>query len=297
MGDLRRIPIAAAYRQLRDRFRAAGIDSADLDARLLICSAAGLRFEDFVGEPDRPVPSGVMARIESYSRRRLTGEPVARILGVREFWSATIELNEATLVPRPETETLVEAAVGYLRGWAFEDPRIADLGTGSGCILISILKELPRASGIGVDISERALEAARRNATAVGVASRTDFVCGSWTQPLHETFDLVVANPPYIPSGEIASLGPEVALFDPPAALDGGGSGLEAYRAIAGQVSNILKPRGVLMLEVGAGQAGSVLQIMEENGLIPGLSASADGDAVVRNDLIGIERVVACRKL
>ena len=292
--------IAQLYQNVRKRFRNAGIETADLDARVLICAIAGVELEQFIANPERAVSNEACQLLDDYCARRELGEPVARILGVREFWSLPYALNEATLVPRPDTEILVEAAIEILRGLPANKPRIADLGTGSGCILISILHACPDAAGIGVDISERALIAARSNAKLSGVAERATFQCGSWVEPLEGWYDMVVANPPYIPTGELARLPAEVSGYDPSLALDGGPDGLEAYREIAKGVSKILKSDGAVLLEVGQGQAEDVAEIMRQHDFSVDDQNREDGANKLktgfRKDLAGINRVVVCRK-
>ena len=194
--------------------------------------------------PDEPLADGA-ARAAAYAARRLTGEPVARILGRREFWGLTFELSPATLVPRPETETVVSATLAWCRrtGRGREPLSILDLGTGSGAILVALLSELPAAFGVGADIAPEALVTARRNAVRHGVAGRATFVAGRWTAPLNGRFDIVAANPPYIPTSDILTLAPEVKAHDPVAALDGGRDGLNACRAIAAGLESILGRR------------------------------------------------------
>ncbi|HXP77293.1 MAG TPA: peptide chain release factor N(5)-glutamine methyltransferase, partial [Stellaceae bacterium] len=212
--------------------------------------------------------------------RRSAREPVSRILGYREFWSLRFELSAAALDPRPDSETLVESVLAALgaRGRAF---RILDFGTGSGCLLLALLSELPNAIGTGIDCSEGALETARRNAAALGLAGRARFVRGNWGDGLTGKWDVILANPPYIPSHELPGLMPEVALYEPRPALDGGADGLEAYRALAPAIARLLAPTGIAALEVGAGQATAAAGIMAKAGLAL---------RTIRHDLSGVDR-------
>jgi release factor glutamine methyltransferase len=217
-----------------------------------------------------------------YARRRLAREPVGRILGAREFWGLPFELSPETLEPRPDSETVVAAALGCFadRGAPL---RVLDLGTGSGILLVALLHELPGAWGVGADRSHAALTTARRNAWRNGVGERAAFVAGDWSDALAGRFDLIVSNPPYIPTADIAALSPEVRDHDPRAALDGGRDGLAAYRAILADVERLMAARSVLVVETGAGQAQSVTEL-----------ASAHGFRVhaIANDLSGRSRAV-----
>jgi len=231
------------------------------------------------------------ARIEDYARRRVGGEPVARIVGCKEFWGLPLQLSAATLVPRPDTETLVELALEILRDEPGHDHRwrIADIGTGSGAILLALLSELPGASGVGTDISVAAATTARSNAAQLGFASRAAFVACDYAAALSGPFDLIVSNPPYIRSAEIAGLLAEVRHHDPLLALDGGTDGLAAYRAIAPEAVRLLVPGGVLAVELGYGQSADVETLMTAAGLTP--------ERPPKVDLAGIRRAAAFRKL
>ncbi|OIQ69250.1 release factor glutamine methyltransferase [mine drainage metagenome] len=230
-------------------------------------------------------------RVEDFARRRLAGEPVARILGHKEFWGLPLQLSAATLVPRPDTETVVELAWQVLCTSAHPHRplRIIDIGTGSGAILLALLSELPNASGIGTDISAAAVETASANAARLGFAPRTAFVACNYAAAVSGKFDLIVSNPPYIRSTEIADLAIEVRDHDPIAALDGGADGLDAYRAIAAEAARLLEPGGVVVVELGYGQSGDVRRLMAAAGL------ALQGPP--KDDLAGIRRAVAFRKL
>jgi release factor glutamine methyltransferase len=285
-GDLR---IAAVRRALAARFRAGGIDSPDLDARLLVGHALGLDHAGLVRDGERALGGAEIAGIEALAARRLTGEPVARITGVKEFWGLPFQVTAAVLVPRPETETVVETALALLdRDSArSQSLRIADLGTGSGAILIALLRELPSACGTGTDCKPCALATARANAGSLGVAARAVFIACDFGAALAGSLDLVVANPPYIATNEIAALAPDVRYFDPLAALDGGADGLAAYRTITRDARRLLAPGGHLVMEVGAGQSEAVAALAAAAGL---------GSIAIAPDLAGISRTVSARR-
>jgi release factor glutamine methyltransferase len=283
--------VEAVRRVLTARFRSATIDSAELDARVLVGSVLGRDLTGVIAAAARLLTADEAARLEDYARRRLAGEPVARIIGVKEFWGLPLLISPATLVPRPDTETVVEAALEILpresRGGHVI--RIADLGTGSGAILLALLSELPDAFGVGTDISVAALRTARANATDLGFASRAAFVACDYAAALSGPFDLMVSNPPYIRSADIAALDAEVREHDPHRALDGGVDGLDVYRLIVPEAARLLKPGGALIVEVGRGQSGEVEELIAAAGLMP-------GDAP-KSDLAGIRRAVLGRKL
>jgi release factor glutamine methyltransferase len=282
------VRIAAIRRTVARRFREAGLDTPDLDARLIVGYALGLDHAGLMRESERPLGQRALAGIDALAARRLTGEPVARILGVKEFWGLPFAVTPAVLVPRPETETVVETALARLdAAGARERPlRLADLGTGSGAILVALLHELPQAFGIGTDCSVASIETARANARRLGFAARADFVACDFGTALGGGFGLVVANPPYIASADIATLPCEVRDFDPVTALDGGTDGLAAYRAIVADAGGLLAPGAFLVMEVGAGQSGAVSALAEAAGLTA-IAATPD--------LAGIPRVVSAR--
>ena len=282
--------VEAARRRLAARFKSGAIDSPELDARILVGAALGLDLTGMIAAATRPVTAAEAARLEDFAGRRLKGEPVARILGSREFWGLPLQLSAATLVPRPDTETVVALALQMLRaGPGADRPRIVDLGTGSGAILLALLSELPDAMGVGTDISAAALRTASANARNLGLARRAAFVACDYASALSGPFDLIVSNPPYIRSGEINDLAREVRDHDPRGALDGGSDGLDAYRALVPQAVRLLAPGGGLALEVGHDQSADVEQLMAAAGL------TLRGPP--RTDLAGIPRAVAGRKL
>ncbi len=276
---------AQAQRVLAKAFTEAGLDNAALDARVLICAALGIDHAGLVREPDLPIGAAA-SRLEAFAQRRLMREPVSRILGRREFFGETYIVDPTVLDPRPDTETLVEAVLAALAPRADQALRLLDLGTGSGAILGTLLKALPRATGIGVDLSPAACEMARKNLNALGLSDRAFIVAGAWMAPIAGQFDAIVSNPPYIVGGEISGLDTEVQLYDPHLALDGGPDGLEAYRAIAATAALHLVPGGLLAFELGAGQLSAVESILRAAGL------KAIGS---RRDLAGHDRAVLAR--
>jgi len=282
--------VEVARRALSARFREQGIDSAELDARLLAGAALGLDLTGLMTATTRIITQHESARLENFTLRRLAGEPVARVLGVKEFWGLSLQLSPATLVPRPDTETVVELALEIWRDErsAHPQPRILDIGTGSGAILLALLSELPDATGIGTDISPRALCTARDNAARLGMASRAAFVACDYAAALSGAFDLIVSNPPYIRSADIPRLDREVREYDPRSALDGGTDGLDAYRAIVPQAARLLAPGGTLIVEAGSGQSGAIAELMSASGLT--------SERAPKADLAGIPRAVSGRK-
>ena len=282
--------VESARRTLTARFRTSAIDTAELDARILVGAALGLDLTGVITAATRPVTAAEAARLEDLACRRLKGEPVARLLGLKEFWGLPLQLSAATLVPRPDTETVVELALEMLRGGPDPDrPRIVDVGAGSGAILLALLSELPGAYGIGTDISATALRTAAANARHLGLARRAAFVACDYVAALSGVFDLIVSNPPYIRSAEIIDLATEVRDHDPLSALDGGSDGLDAYRALVPQAARLLAPGGVLVVEVGHDQSADVERLMTAAGLTLERPPKAD--------LAGTARAVAGRKL
>ncbi|WP_293206442.1 peptide chain release factor N(5)-glutamine methyltransferase [Parvibaculum sp.] len=254
-----------AMRMLGWRLRQAGLPTPELDARVLVQAVTGASDIEMVREPATRMSAAEEELLAGYESRRLAREPVSRILGVREFWGLPFAVTPATLDPRPDSETLVETALAALREVAA--PRLLDLGTGTGCLLLALLHERPDAVGTGIDISAEALAVAVSNAARLGLSGRTAFRTGNWVQGLEGSFDLVISNPPYISSGEIAALEEEVRGHDPVLALDGGADGLDAYRALAAALPDVLTQGGTAVIELGAGQAEDVTAIFETAGL------------------------------
>ena len=273
------MPRRDAVAALRRAFEAAGLDTPSLDARLLATDALGIGATALVTDPEVAISAAEAARLTARGLRRVAREPVARILGRAEFWSLPFRLSPETLVPRPDTETVVETALALVpdRSAAV---RFLDLGTGSGCLLVALLHEIPRAWGLGLDRSASALRTARSNAGANGVADRAAFVAGDWTAALAGRFDLVVSNPPYIATSVLGGLDPEVAQHDPALALDGGPDGLDAYRTILSGAAALLLPGGSLVVEIGHDQHGAMLALVAAAGLRVGRTAQDLGGHV-----------------
>ena len=261
------LTLVRAWKSGRERLEAAGLDSPVLDARLLLEAAAGVDRIAIVTDPYRALEPSAVAAFEGFLARRLAREPVSRILGRKGFWTLDLAVTRDVLSPRPETELIVEAVLGATEEAA--PLRVLDLGVGSGAILLAILSARPNATGVGVDISEAALAVARANAETHGLVARAEFVHGGWNAGGEGPFDVIVSNPPYIPTDDISGLDPEVAQYDPWLALDGGADGLDAYRALGGEIAARLSPEGVAVLEMGAGQAEDVADVMGQAGLRP----------------------------
>lgn len=277
-----------AFKALTATLRAAGLDNADREARLLLVAASGLGAVDLVVEPGAALGEKAAAQLERFLARRAAREPLSRIVGQREFWSLKLAISPNVLDPRPDTETVVEAALAAFASRREERLRILDLGAGSGAILCALLSELPNAVGVAAEISPQAAGVARANLATLGFAARSRVVVGRWAEALDGRFDIVVSNPPYIASAEIDNLALEVRGHDPRLALDGGRDGLDAYRAIAGALGRIIAPRGAFFLEIGAGQGGAVSSLLTEAGM---------GDVALVRDLAGHDRVAQGRLL
>ena len=268
------------------RLAKVGIDGAAREVRLLLQAAAGIPISTQIAFPERTIAADAAERFDELLERRARREPMAHILGRREFWSLAFKVTADTLDPRPDSESLVQAVLDQVpdRSAAL---RLADFGTGTGCLLLALLHELPNATGVGVDVSAAALAVAAENADALGLAPRASFRRGIWDDGLDPGFDIVLSNPPYIPSGDIAGLQPEVASFEPRLALDGGSDGLDAYRRLGPAAMRLLVPGGLAAFEIGIGQGDSVRGIMAAAGL---------RHIATARDLAAVERCVLFRK-
>ncbi len=268
------------------RLGEAGVEQPRRDARLLLCQALGSGPEGLISEPQRILDAVERQRADSLLDRRAAREPVARIIGQREFWSLPFALDPATLDPRPDSETLIESVLAELRG-TDGGGKVLDLGCGSGCLLLALLSELPEAWGLGIDIAGACPKIARSNAALLGLEDRCAFLQGDWGAALSPGWDVILCNPPYLRSAEIEDLEPEVARFEPRRALDGGRDGLQAYRRLLPQIARLLGPPGLAALEIGPGQAGPVSRLAETSGL-----------HITRttNDLAGRERCLILRR-
>lgn len=274
--------LVKAWTAARDRLTAAQVDSPVIDARLLVEAACGVTRLDIVTDPHREVGAEQLAVLDGYVARRARREPVSRILGRKGFWKIMVGVGPHVLSPRPESEVIVEQVMAaFPEDMAF---KVLDLGVGSGAIILAILAERPAARGLGVDISEEALANARENAANLDLNGRLALLRGDWTAGLADaSFDVVVSNPPYIPTAVIEGLDPEVREHDPRLALDGGPDGLAAYRTLAPEVLRVLKPGAPFFVEIGADQKRAVEGLFRE--------AGADGVATIQ-DLAGKDRVV-----
>ncbi len=278
--------VGEAVRVIERLLRAAEIEAARLEARLLLAHTLELSPSQVFMYPERALELEARERLASFLDRRLKREPMAHILGQREFWGMTFTVSSAVLTPRPDSETLIEAVLA-----AFPDRaaalRCLDLGTGSGCLLLSILSEYSAAHGVGVDISQAALDVAKANAVALGLSQRASFLVGSWDDGIDESFDLILSNPPYIKDGDRVTLDPDVVLYEPHQALFAGKDGLDCYRALAPVLVRRLRTGGMGFLELGIGQAEDVAALCRNAGL---------NVVGVKEDLGGIERCLIVRK-
>ena len=269
----------SALRATVAALRAAGFDNPAFEARLLVAHALGVPHSDLIGLNQAPDPATLAALLA----RRLAHEPMALILGHQGFWTLEFEVSPATLIPRADSETLIEAALATCPAPA----RILDLGTGTGCLLLAALSEYPAAWGLGIDRVPAATALAARNARRNRLEQRAAFVAGSWTDAIEARFDLILANPPYIPSADIPALMPEVALHEPGSALDGGADGLDAYRTIIARLPDLLAPGGAAILELGIGQSDDITALA---------LAAGFPRPDLRHDLGGIARAIILKK-
>ncbi len=274
-----------ALASLEKTFETSGIENPAREARISLCAASGISPVALIIDPRAPLGAKA-SKVQEVAARRATGEPLSRIVGKREFWGLSLAITRHVLDPRPETETIVEAALSIL-GDRRDDPlRVLDLGVGSGALLCALLTEFGSANGLGVDISPEAAEVARNNLQACGLSLKAEIREGDWTSGLEGRFDLIVSNPPYIPTSDLAGLPRDVRNFDPWLALDGGTDGLAAYRRILPESRRSLAPGGWLLVELGVGQAAEVAAIANQCGFT---------DVKTYQDLAGVDRVVVAR--
>jgi len=274
-----------ALSAIASRLQQAGIDRARAEARLLAAQALGVKLETVVGDDARVLTADEVQRLEALAARRVQREPMAQILGRREFFGRNFCVTADVLMPRPDSETLIEAVLAQVPDRS-APLRLLELGVGSGCLLLTLLAELPNAQGAGVDISPAALAVAKQNASALGLAACCALVEGDWSRAAEGRFDIVLSNPPYIPSHDIERLEPEVARYEPRLALDGGDDGLHFYRRLAADLPRLLMGGGLVAVEIGQGQGSAVGRLFQEAGLrlLP-----------ARADLAGIERCILAR--
>lgn len=277
------VTVKVVWQALVNVFKETGVETPVADARLLMQWITGLRHEELLMKGERVVTASEQQKLQAAIDRRTKAEPVSRIIGRRAFWKGDFKITPATLDPRADSETLIEAALAH----ATQVESILDLGTGSGNLLLSLLMEYPNAQGIGLDISVEATQVARENAEAMNLSKRATFMAMNWEAFNSTPFDLIVSNPPYIAETERKDLAPDVLLYDPPTALFGGMDGLMAYRSLARILPKLLKPEGFVLLEIGYKQADSVKSILVEGGF----------DVLeVRRDLANNDRVIIAKR-
>lgn len=281
--------VGAAIAELTRVLAEAGVETPARDARLLVAAATGASTASLISRPERELTAEQSETLKAFAAQRAGREPVSRILGSRAFFGREFALSPATLDPRPDTETVIEEALALAdaNGWRTRPIRILDIGTGTGCLLLTLLAELPLSTGLGTDISAPALEIAKANAHHLGVGERASFELHNGLEGVDGPFDLVVSNPPYIATGEIASLEPEVREFDPQGALDGGPDGLDLYRQIIPALRGVVRS-GWVVFEVGTGQAESVAEMLRQSA-----AGHTAGEIRQRADLGGHIRSVA----
>lgn len=281
------ITAGEALRKAASLLSGSGVDQPKLDARLLLAEVMGWPSQALEARPEMAISQDQALQFEGLIRRRAAREPVCQILEQRGFWTLDLRVTGDTLAPRPDTETLVDAVLEGVRDRGYP-LRILDLGTGSGCLLLALLSEFPNATGIGADISEKALAVARHNARTTHLDDRAEFIKSDWGRALGDgLFDIVVSNPPYIADAEIETLEPEVAQWEPRLALSGGADGFDCYRVIIPELPRLMCDDGFVFLEVGKGQSPKIVAMADEAGLL------VKG---VRRDLGGIERCVIAGK-
>ena len=284
------LTIDDVMRRARHRLQAGGIETAQLDARVLVGHVLGMGHGALIAQGQQSVASSESTAIDRAIARRLAHEPVALITGRKEFWGLIFHVNAATLVPRPDSETLVEAVLDHAGSRASSPGlRILDLGTGTGCLLLSLLHELPQATGVGCDIEKGAVRLAERNAQSLGLSERCEFKISNWADSVNESFDIIICNPPYIRRTDILDLQPDVCRFEPKSALDGGEQGLDAYHELRSHIARCAKKGAFVALEVGQGQAESVRKLLFSE---PNLKFLG-----FRTDLAGIQRCVVGQKV
>lgn len=269
------------YIDTRDTLKQSGVDNPDIVARDFIKRTVDVADIDIILSSEQEIYEGKIEEINQSLKRHISGEPVSRIYGEREFWGIPFKITSDVLDPRQDTETIVEAAIKKFIGRPPE--LVLDLGTGSGCLIVSLLTEWPKANGVAVDVCKKALRVAKENAQSAGVEKRLKLIHSNWSESVKGTFDVIVSNPPYISNHEIANLSLEVKNYDPILALDGGDDGLDCYKKIFTEIKSLLKPDGTAFFEIGISQADDVTRLVEDSGLLVNM---------VHPDIAGIPRVV-----
>jgi release factor glutamine methyltransferase len=290
-GAAREVTLGVALRQATACLCRAGIEGAGNDARRLASAALGCSAAHILARPERPLRAEEMLRLDGFIARRAAREPVSRILGVREFYGRSFAISPATLDPRADSETLIDVALELvaMEGWQGRPVRILDVGSGSGCLLLTLLAELPDAMGVGSDVSVAALKAARANARHLGLEGRVHWLAGDMLEAVRGPFDLLICNPPYIPTAQIGRLEPEVRDHDPVLALDGGEDGLYCFRRLLARAQAVVAD-GWVVLETGHDQIDHVAALLAGEGVGKGA-----GTIRIRRDVAGRRRCVAVR--
>ena len=258
--------LGSVYRYLIRELSLSKIENPQLEARILLAFASGVKQTRIIGYPEDKLDNSIISNLEKIMARRKTGEPIAYITGVKEFWSLNFNVTKETLIPRPDSETIVQSVLDTITNH-MDRISILDLGTGSGCLLLALLSELPKAIGVGIDISSRSCKIAKKNAKELGLNNRAKFYQGNWMEGIHDQFDIIVTNPPYVAEPDMEFLDREIRLFEPHLALSGGPDGVAAYRLIAKESITRLKTAGILVVEIGINQAQSIRDIFVQNGL------------------------------
>ena len=258
--------LGSVYRYLIRELSLSKIENPQLEARILLAFASGVKQTRIIGYPEDKLDNSIISNLEKIMARRKTGEPIAYITGVKEFWSLNFNVTKETLIPRPDSETIVQSVLDTITNH-MDRISILDLGTGSGCLLLALLSELPKAIGVGIDISSTSCKIAKKNAKELGLNNRAKFYQGNWMEGIHDQFDIIVTNPPYVAEPDMEFLDREIRLFEPHLALSGGPDGVAAYRLIAKESITRLKTAGILVVEIGINQAQSIRDIFVQNGL------------------------------
>lgn len=277
-----------AYRELTRRLMAAGVENASTDARLLVCAAVGAAPTRLISAPESILTEEEARTLEAWSRRRVAREPVTRIIGRRGFWSFDLEVHPDVLDPRPDSERLIEVCLARFAGMGARPARLMDIGCGSGALIAALLLEYPDATGVALDLSPAACAATTANLAAIGVGDRCDVRLKDWREEDERGFDLVISNPPYIPSSVIETLDPEVRNYDPALALDGGLDGLSAYRSLCDLAPAWLRPGGIAAVEIGYDQGEEVVKLLGRPEFV---------DVELARDIAGNPRVVSAKRI
>ena len=272
---------------MQTAFERQGIETANLDARLLLQHVLEIDHAALILQMDRVLTGQEISQLMPLIERRLKREPISRIFGHTEFWSLPLLVNEHTLDPRPDTETLIVAALKMIGPNKQRPLRILDLGTGTGCILLSLLSEFENATGVGVDLNPGAIDIAKTNAANIGLENRSSFFVSDWFSDIHEPFDLIVSNPPYIALKDLGQLDKDVINYDPVLALDGGTTGLAPFEQILDVVGDYIRPCAWLLFECGAGQDEAIIKLIEQSPIAKKISKTD-----VFPDLADIIRVI-----